>query len=451
MRALYDTSGTVPGRMRRLVVVLSGVLVVAGVLVASAAAIAFTDESCANDSTCRPPTGVVGGSYLHTVQIRPGGGTAPYTYTVSGGALPPGLSLGSSSGAITGTPSASGTYTFDIDGGDACPDSSACITTRTPPACLDPNNPLLAPQPLVNGTCRFPHEATQRDFTIVIQPGLRIVTNSLPQGATVGVSYSATIEAQLLTNLNPPTGTTPAAGALTWSVVAGSGSLPPGLTLANGVISGSPTTEGTYQFKVQAELNPTTKHSQTYSLTVRQPLKIAAPKPFATSPLPTLWEVRVPFAGKLTPSGGSGTYTYALASGSLPTGLALAADGSLVGTPRAAGVFRAVIRLSDTEGRTLDYAANFGVAARLAISTLALRPGKVGKRYVAKLKTTGGILPRTWRITSGPLPRGVRLDRKLGILSGTPTRAGTYRVTVQVTDGLKVVATKKLRIDVLDA
>ena len=201
----------------------------------------------------------------------------------------------------------------------------------------------------------------------------------------------------------------------------------------------------------QAALDATRKHSQTYSLTVRQPLKITAPKPFATVPLPTAWEVGVPFSGKLTPSGGSGTYTYTLAAGSLPTGLALAADGTVAGTPRAPGVFRATLRLADSEGRTADYAANFGVAARLAVSTLALRPGKVGRLYRAKVASTGGLLPRKWKILKGPLPKGVRFDPALGILSGTPTKAGRYRVTFQVTDGLKVVAKKTLRIDILDA
>ncbi len=55
------------------------------------------------------------------------------------------------------------------------------------------------------------------------------------------------------------------------------------------------------------------------------------------------------------------------------------------------------------------------------------------------------------RIAKGPLPKGIRFDRGLGVLSGTPTRAGRYRVTFQVTDGLRVVAKKTLRIDILDA
>ena len=299
----------------------------------------------------------------------------------------------------------------------------------------------------VGGTCRYTHAAAQRDFTIVINPGLRILTNSLPQGATVGVPYSVTLETQLVTNLNPLTGATP--GPLTWSIVPGSGSLPPGMTLANGIISGMPTTEGTYQFQVQAELDPTRKHSQTYSLTVRQPLAIQALKPLSAAGTPTIWEVGVPFTAKLAATGGTGTFTWTLAEGALPTGLALAADGTVAGRPTAAGSFRSTLRLTDTEGRTADYPAVFGVASRLAIGTLKLRPGKVGRLYRAKVIATGGVLPKKWKIVRGPLPRGIRFDRTLGLLSGTPTRPGRYRVRFEATDALKVKALKTLVIEVL--
>ena len=290
---------------------------------------------------------------------------------------------------------------------------------------------------------------TERIFRIAVNPGFRIITNSLPQNATVGGPYSATLDTQLVTSLNPPSGSTPAPGSLTWSIT--SGALPPGLALANGVLSGTPTTEGSYTFQVQAALDANRKHAQTYSITVRQPLKVTPAKPLATPPLPTTWEAGVPFSAKLTPSGGSGTYTFALGTGTLPPGLVLGPDGTMSGTPSAAGVFRATVKVSDSEGRTTDYAANFGVAARLAVSTLALRPGKVGRLYRAKVASTGGLLPRKWKIAKGPLPKGVRFDPALGILSGTPTKPGRYRVTFQVTDGLKVVAKKTLRIDILDA
>ena len=85
------------------------------------------------------------------------------------------------------------------------------------------------------------------------------------------------------------------------------------------------------------------------------------------------------------------------------------------------------------------------VAAKLSIATKRLRPGKVGKLYAAKLVALGGVQPKLWRV-KGRLPRGVKLDRKTGVLSGIPTKAGTYRITVEVTDALKVKSTQSLVI-----
>jgi hypothetical protein len=56
------------------------------------------------------------------------------------------------------------------------------------------------------------------------------------------------------------------------------------------------------------------------------------------------------------------------------------------------------------------------------------------------------VKPTTWRLVSGPLPRGVRLDRTLGVLSGKPTRPGRYRITLEVVDELDVFSTRSLTL-----
>jgi large repetitive protein len=401
-----------------LIVTLVGIA--AGVAATVAHALAFDDGTpCPRPSgpvfVC--PTGTVGATYNLALKSYGGcGPSLPYQYRVLNGALPTGLSL-SSSGVISGTPTTAGTYDFYLELSDQNPPSAAwCI-------------PKTAEQP----------------FQLSIVPRVIVTTESAPPG-TVGAVYNLPLQAQMM---SAPNLLAPPSSPLTWSVT--QGQLPPGLALdqATGVVSGTPTTEGTFLATFKAALADGRSDTKSLNIVVRQPLAITAAKPFATSPAATLWEVGVPFTSKLTPSGGSGTYTFALASGTLPTGVALAADGTVSGTPRTAGVYRATLRLSDSEGRTSDYAANFGVAARLAVSTLLLKPGKVGKLYRSRVAATGGVLPKAWRITGGKLPKGVRFDRKLALLSGTPTKAGRYRMTFQVTDGLKVVATKTLRIDVL--
>jgi hypothetical protein len=399
-------------------------VLIAGVGATVAHALAFDDGTpCVrNQGTggvfiC--PSGTVGATYSIVLQSGGGCGPAlPYQYRVLSGGLPPGVSL-SSSGTISGAPTTAGTYDFYLELSDENPPSAAWCAPAT----------------------------AQQPFRISINARVLVTTQSAPPG-TVGAAYNLPLQAQMM---SAPNQLGPPSSSLNWSVT--QGQLPPGLSLnqATGVVSGTPTTEGSFLATYKAALVDGRSDTKSLEIVVRQPLKVAAAKPFATVPLPTLWEVGVPFSAKLTPSGGSGTYTFALAAGSLPTGLALGADGTVLGTPRAAGVYRATLRLADSEGRTTDYAANFGVAARLAVSTLALRPGKVGRLYRAKVASTGGILPRKWKVLKGPLPKGVRFDPALGILSGTPTKAGRYRVTFQVTDGLKVVAKKTLRIDIVDA
>jgi hypothetical protein len=415
------------GRTRSIRIALAAALVVvaAGVAAATASALAFDDAApCPVTIDNSQPLFVCPGGSIGTpysLQVVARGGCEPeFVFRVVNGALPAGLSM-SSSGLISGTPQQAGKARFWVQVHDIGPSEGG-------PA-----------------WCTVPKDA-EREFALTIDSALRIVTNSVPQNASVGVPYSAPLQAALVSDPAAPSPVS--ADTLTWTVTGGT--LPPGLTLSKGLISGTPTTEGAYQFQVQASLD-NRKHVQTYSLTVRKPLAIVAPKPFATSPRPTPWEVGVPFSAKLVAGGGTGTYTWSLASGALPVGFALAADGTVAGTTRTSGSSTATVRLTDTEGRTADYPANIVVAARLAVSTLVLRPGKVGRLYRAKVSSTGGVLPKTWKLARGPLPRGIRFDPTLGLLSGTPTKPGAYRLTFQITDGLKVVAVKTLRLTVVDA
>jgi hypothetical protein len=241
-----------------------------------------------------------------------------------------------------------------------------------------------------------------------------------------------------LTASNPPAGI--AATAVTWSVL--SGALPPGLSIVSGVITGTPTTAGSFTFVVQAELDPTRRDTETLRIDVTTAVAITAPaKPRS--------EIGVPFTAKLVATGGTGVYTWSLGGGVLPAGVVLAADGTLAGTPTAAGAFSFTAAIADSVGRTATQTVAFPVAARLAISTQRLRAVKVGRLYRAKLTATGGVLPKKWKVKTGPLPRGIRFDRTLGLLSGTPTRPGRYRVTFEATDALKVTSKKTLLIEVL--
>ena len=85
------------------------------------------------------------------------------------------------------------------------------------------------------------------------------------------------------------------------------------------------------------------------------------------------------------------------------------------------------------------------VAAKLTITTLKLKPAKVGRPYRAAIAKVGGVAPTVWTVR-GKLPKNVKFAPKLGLLLGTPTRAGKFRVTVRAVDALGVKSQKTLTL-----
>jgi hypothetical protein len=191
--------------------------------------------------------------------------------------------------------------------------------------------------------------------------------------------------------------------------------------------------------KVNADSRSDTK---ALTIVVRDAITLTASEPFVGRRAQA--EVKVPFDATVAAAGGSGTYTWSVSAGSLPPGLRFA-NGAITGTPKTPGSYPFVVSAADTEGRKTNYTTRIVVAGKLEIATTLLRPAKVGKLYGAKLRTSGGVEPTSWRVF-GRLPRGIRFDRTLATLSGTPKKAGRYRVSFQATDSLGVVSKKTLTI-----
>jgi hypothetical protein len=287
--------------------------------------------------------------------------------------------------------------------------------------------------PEENRGCSSRDNSEER-VSITINPGIPKLTigpESTTPG-TVGTPYSL----QMTASVGDPK---------QWSI--NSGTLPTGLTIdpSTGLISGTPAAAGSYTFEVLAKVIADTRtDTKVLGIVVRDALAIVADEPFSETPRAAA-EVTAPFTTTFGATGGDGVYTWALASGVLPTGLAMT-GATIEGTPRVAGDYRFVVRLTDAEGRAASYAARITVAAKLLITTRTLPLATAGKRYRTKLATTGGVKPTTWKLVSGPLPRGVRLDRTLGVLSGKPTKPGRYRIRLEVVDELDVFSTRSLTL-----
>jgi hypothetical protein len=140
------------------------------------------------------------------------------------------------------------------------------------------------------------------------------------------------------------------------------------------------------------------------------------------------------YSAQISASGGTSPYTFSK-TGTLPTGLTLSSAGLLSGTPTAAGTYTFTVTATDnasnTGGRSYNPTISSG-GVTLTVNPTTLPNGTVGTSYSAQISASGGTSPYTFSKT-GTLPTGLTLS-SVGLLSGTPTAAGTYTFTVTATD-----------------
>jgi putative Ig domain-containing protein len=398
-------------RFTRILLLVVAAAAVAAVVVPSASALAFPDSPCPVESggvikVC--PPGETGKSYSLQLVGRDGTGCVPFVSFTATGALPPGLSM-SSNGLISGTPTQSGNWVFWVTMTDI-------PASQGGPSWCNENPP----------------NSTQRQFSIAITQGLTIAQRQASLGV---IAVNAPYSLQLTAN---------GGGTLTWSVI--SGALPAGITLnaSSGLLSGTPTAKGDFSFKIQVTDGSRTD-AQTYALSVVDPMKLSV------TPVPGA-EVGLPFALKPTISGGRPGYTFSITGGTLPEGVNLdPATGTLTGKPTTPGTYPVKLTAKDTIGLTQTVDVNIVVATKLLFTKQPLKSAKVGKRYTARLVASGGARPFKWVLLGGRpgiLPPGIKLNARTGVLSGTPTKAGLYRLRFQVTDkfGIKSSAGLVLKV-----
>jgi hypothetical protein len=251
---------------------------------------------------------------------------------------------------------------------------------------------------------------------------------TLPNAVT-GTPYSVTLAAT--------GGTAP----YTWS---GTGNLDGLLVTQAGVLSGTPTSPGTFPILIQVIDSNGASATATFSLTViGGALTITTVSPLFDA------TVGSPYSQQFQASGGQPPYSWSITAGQVAPLTLNATTGILQGTPTSPGTLTFTVQVSDGSNTKASQAFSLKISAPpLAISTgIALPSASVGISYVQPFAATGGLPPYTWSLTGGAVP-GLSLDPATGILSGIPTLAGSYAPAVQVTDSAKVNTTRQFQITV---
>jgi len=407
------------------------------------------------------PTGTAQVNVAYSSALVASGGVAPYTFSITSGSLPPGLTLNTSTGAITGTPTTAGTYNFTAQ----IVDSQGNTATSSCSIVVSPTLTLSCP----NGTAQV---GVAYSSALVASGGVApytfsITSGSLPSGLTLNTSTGAitgtpttagmyNFTAQVVDSkgntatsscsivvsgltLSCPAGSAQLGAAYSSALVASggvapytfsiiSGSLPPGLTLntSTGAITGTPTTAGTYNFTAQVVDSKGNTATSSCSIVVSS---LALTCPTGTA------QVGVSYNSPLGASGGVAPYTFSIAIGALPPGLSLnTSTGAITGTPTTAGTYNFTAQVVDSQGNTVT--SSCSIVVSLPALTLSCPTGtaQMGVAYSSVLNAAGGVAPYTFSIISGALPPGLSLNSSTGAITGTPTTAGTYNFTAQVVD-----------------
>lgn len=362
----------------------------------------------------------------------------------------------SSSGAISGTPTGTGNFPYEVrvtDSENNTATDGGAVSVTAPPLTLNvpdiaatrnvafsatasasggtpgytysrasgPNWLSVSSSGTVSGTPdalgNFAYSVTVRDRAGATRTASGTVYVSPPPLEANAPSLSGTIGTELSGTASASGGSPPYAFS--------KGSGPSWLSIASdGSISGTPDDDGTFSYVVIVADSESASDRDTGSISV-------APRPLSATAPDVGTVVNRSISGNASASGGTAPYSYSKASG--PSWLSVSSSGAISGTPTASGSFGYSVTVTDAAGSATTASGTVNVNPALSLSVPTDMVAEPGESFSYGVNASGGPTPYSYGLKSEPT--WVSISR-IGSLTGTPpsTASGLYTFTVSVTD-----------------
>jgi hypothetical protein len=412
-------------------------------------------------------------------------GISPYTYSISSGTLPTGVTLDSTTGIISGIPTATqssssvtvsvtdslgvtasttATVAFTVGSAIVATANSVApvtgytnqaISTVTPFSSVTggtqpywyfvssgtlPDRVTLDPTTgQISGTPTQTYAKSNVTISVRDAGGIVASTTStisftvilvlvaMPGGTSTVFGYQSTAITSFSAFTSVSGGTAP------YTYYVSSGTLPTGIAInsSTGLVSGTPTatqSSSNVTFSVKDANNLVASTTVTVSFTVNSAITAM---PGGTSTVFGYQSTAITsFSAFTSVSGGYTPYVYSVSSGTLPTGVAInSSTGQVSGTPTATYATASVtFTVTDAQGyiaattTTVSFTVNAAITATAgATTTVSQQQNTAIASFNPFGSVSGGYTPYTYYISSGTLPTGITQNTSTGLVSGTPT------------------------------
>ncbi len=377
------------------------------------------------------------------------GGTPPYNFVMTSGSVPPGLTpIDASTGGISGTPTTSGYYSFNVSVTDSSSpplssNASFSISVGTPlgrndtiasATAIDNGYIIASISPYIDPPNAAPLAGDSDYFKLTSISGAIVHLTTGTGAVSGGVLLDTVLEIFDANGTRLATCNQPGNTSTNFSSLCINDDVPGAQNTDSALdfkVPGTPSLPTTFYVHVQ-DWRGNARPDMIYSLNVSGVVEVL--KITSTNLTPATRNLS--YSQQLTSANGTAPITWSLSSGTLPPGITLSTSGLLTGPATTDGTYSFTVQASDSSSppQVVTASEQIAVVEPVKIVSSPTWPAAcVNQPYTFAMEGSGGIVPFFWGFISNHW-MGINPDTSTGVFSGSSAVTGTFTGRVFLTD-----------------